>query len=140
MLTMKRKIIGTGSRLAACLMVCVGLCSRTATAQTITLSARSIQPGEIVRVEVQGPAELEGVAASVFGRRIPLEFDRERQVWNTLVGIDLDTKPGLYRMTIGTQVRLLRVVEKKFEVRRLRVAEEFVNPPASAMEQMKARQ
>src|SRR5207249_10396227 len=54
----------------------------------------------------------------------------------SLVGIDLDTKPGLYRMTIGTQVRLLRVLEKKFEVRRLRVAEEFVNPPASAMEQI----
>src|SRR5437588_13058491 len=90
MFTMKRKILSTASRLGACLVVSIGLCSRAATAQTITLSARSIQPGEIVRVEVQGPAELEGVAASVFGRRIPLEFDREREVWNTLVGIDLD--------------------------------------------------
>jgi murein DD-endopeptidase MepM/ murein hydrolase activator NlpD len=124
------------SRVAVGLVVCCLLDTRVAAAQTITLSARAIQPGEVVRVEVQGPAELEGVAASVFGKHIPLEFDRERQVWNTLVGIDLDTKPGIYRMTIGTQVRLLRVLEKKFEVRRLHVAEEFVNPPASAMEQI----
>jgi murein DD-endopeptidase MepM/ murein hydrolase activator NlpD len=108
----------------------------TAAGQAITLLARSIQPGEVVRVEVRGPSELEDVAASVFGKRIALEFDEQRQTWNGLVGIDLDTKPGIYRVTIGSQARLLRVAAKKFDVRRLRVAEAFVNPPASAMEQI----
>src|SRR5207244_10307682 len=74
MFTMKRKIMSTLSRSAACLVVCCALGARVAAGQTITLSARSIQPGEVVRVEVQGPGELEGVAASVFGRHIPLEF------------------------------------------------------------------
>jgi murein DD-endopeptidase MepM/ murein hydrolase activator NlpD len=121
---------------ALCVVACAVSGVHSAGGQTITLSARSIQPGEVVRVEVSGPAELEDVAASVFGKHIPLEFDEQRQSWNTLVGIDLDTKPGLYRMTIGSQVRLLRIAVKKFDVRRLRVAEAFVNPPASAMEQI----
>lgn len=122
--------------LAACLMACWTLAVHPAAGQTIALTARSVQPGEVVRVEVRGPAELEGVAASVFGKRIPLEFNPEQEKWNTLVGIDLDTKPGIYRMTIGTQVRLLRVMAKKFDVRRLQVAESFVNPPPSALEQI----
>jgi murein DD-endopeptidase MepM/ murein hydrolase activator NlpD len=107
-----------------------------AAGQAITLSTRSFQPGEVVRVDVRGPSELEGVAASVFGKHIPLVFDERLHIWSTLVGIDLDTKPGIYHMTIGNQARLLRVAAKTFEVRRLRVAEEFVNPPASAMEQI----
>jgi murein DD-endopeptidase MepM/ murein hydrolase activator NlpD len=123
-------------RVALCAMACSASGVDPAAGQTITLLSRSIQPGEVVRVDVSGPSELESVVSSVFGKRIPLAFDEQRQTWNALVGIDLDTKPGLYRMTIGSQVRLLRVAARKFEVRRLRVAEEFVNPPASAMEQI----
>jgi murein DD-endopeptidase MepM/ murein hydrolase activator NlpD len=123
-------------RLAVCLTACCVFDIHAAAGQTIALSARSIQPGEVVRVEVRGPSELGAVAASVFGKHIPLEFDEGRQTWNALVGIDLDTKPDVYRITIGSQVRVLRVAAKKFDVRRLRVAEEFVNPPASSMEQI----
>lgn len=124
------------TRLAVSAIACCGFAVQTAAGQAITLSARSIQPGEVVRVDVRGPSKLEDVAASVFGKRIPLEFDEQQQAWNMLVGIDLDTKPGTYRMTIGSQTRLLRVAAKKFDVRRLQVAEAFVNPPASAMEQI----
>ncbi len=124
------------TRLALCAAACCVFGPHPAAGQAITLSARSFQPGEVVRVDVRGPSELEGVSASVFGKHIPLVFDERLQIWNTLVGIDLDTTPGIYHMTIGNQVRLLRVAAKTFEVRRLRVAEEFVNPPASAMEEI----
>lgn len=103
---------------------------------TLSVSARSIQPGEVVRVEVGGPAELESVTATVFDKKVPLHFDEQRQMWNALVGIDLSTKPGTYRLAVGSQIRLLRVAPKRFEVRRLNVAEEFVNPPPSALAQI----
>jgi murein DD-endopeptidase MepM/ murein hydrolase activator NlpD len=124
------------SGLIACTLACWLVGINLAASQTITLIARSVQPGEVVRAEVAGPSELEGVAALVFGKRIPLEFDEQRQVWNTLIGIDLSTKPGVYQLTIGKQARVLRVLPKQFTVRRLHVAEDFVNPPQSAMDQI----
>ena len=124
------------SRLIACTVACWMLEINLAAGQTITLIVRSVQPGEVVRAEVTGPSELEGVAALVFGKRIPLEFDEQRQVWNTLIGIDLSTKPGVYQLTIGKQARVLRVLPKQFTVRRLHVAEGFVNPPQGAMDQI----
>src|SRR5262245_39165982 len=107
------------ARLFFCAAMCWLAGAVLASAQPISIAARSVQPGEVVRVEVAGPAELDGVVASVFSKRIPLEFDADRQVWNGLIGIDLNTKPGLYRLTIGKQVRLLRIAPKQFEVRRL---------------------
>ena len=124
------------SRLIACTLACWLLGVNLAAGQTITVFARSVQPGEVVRAEVTGPSELEGVAALVFGKRIPLDFDEQRQVWNTLIGIDLLTKPGVYQLTIGKQGRVLRVLPKQFTVRRLHVAEDFVNPPQGAMGQI----
>jgi len=59
-----------------------------------------------------------------------------------LVGIDVDTAPGTYPIhdvvdRVGqpplTTARDLRVVPKRFQTRRLRVAGGFVNPPARAM-------
>ena len=134
--THNRGMMRQTARLAACVIACWVIAVHPAAGQAIAVSARTIQPGEVVRVEVREPAESGDVAASVFGQRIPLEFDHERQIWAALVGIDVDTKPGAYRITIGAETRLLRVLAKTFEVRRLHVAEEFVNPPASAMDQI----
>jgi murein DD-endopeptidase MepM/ murein hydrolase activator NlpD len=102
-------------------------------AQEIAIEARAIQPGEVLRVEVPGPADLEVVTAIAFGKKIPLEYDAHRQTWSALIGIDLATKPDLYRVTIGKQVRFLRVTSRAAQVRHLKVAPNFVNPPASEM-------
>jgi len=55
------------------------------------------------------------------------------KTWKDLVGIDLATKPGTYRMSSGV---ILRVLPKQFPVRRLTVAAEFVTPPAEALAQI----
>jgi len=107
-------------------------------AQEISVEARAIEPGEVVRVDFPGPPELKGGSATAFGKRIPLEYDAQRQVWSALVGIDLAAKPDLYRLTIGTQTRFLRVTERHVVERHLKVAPNFVNPPASEMERIAA--
>jgi len=55
------------------------------------------------------------------------------KTWKDLVGIDLATKPGTYRMSTGT---ILRVLPKQFPVRRLTVSPEFVTPPPEALAQI----
>src|SRR5689334_18593663 len=73
------------------------------------------QPGDVVRVEGK---------ASVFGK-----------TWTDLIGVDLDTKPGTYRISRET---VLIVRPKQFPVRHLTVAPEFVTPPPEAMKQILA--
>lgn len=77
---------------------------------------RTARPGDVVGVEG---------TATVFGK-----------TWNGLIGIDLDTKPGTYRITDSAGIATLRVLPKRFGIRRLRVPPDFVNPPADALEQI----
>jgi murein DD-endopeptidase MepM/ murein hydrolase activator NlpD len=74
-------------------------------------------PGDVIRVGG-------GVTVTVLGK-----------AWKDLVGIDLATKPGTYRMSSGVT---LQVLPKQFPVRRLTVAPSFVTPPPEALPQIAA--
>src|SRR5438552_12450813 len=93
------------------LIVCASmLVSAPATAQAPAAVVVTGHPGEVIRVSGE---------VTVLGK-----------TWKDLVGIDLATKPGTYRMSpSGT----LRVLPKQFPLRRLTVSPEFVNPPPAAM-------
>jgi murein DD-endopeptidase MepM/ murein hydrolase activator NlpD len=78
----------------------------------------------------------------VFGQELSVHFDERLQKWRALVGIDLETKPGTYRMRIHRDgastaaTRTLRIAPKQFRVRRLTVPTSFVDPPPEAVEQI----
>ena len=121
---------------------------------TITHAAREVAPGEIVLLTITGSAPLKSVAGTAFGQRLAA-FPREAVgaggaaglaaapgVWQALVGIDLGAALGPSTVAVeartvdGAVVRgthRLTVVRKTFGVRRLRVPEQFVTPPASAL-------
>jgi len=95
-----------------------------------------------VRVEI-GNASLDTpVTATVFNQEISFEFDAKLATWRGLIGVDLETAPGSYHMTIqrsdsnAPSTRTLQVVPRQFRVRRLRVAPEFVDPPPETLEQI----
>ncbi|HSR54495.1 MAG TPA: M23 family metallopeptidase [Acidobacteriota bacterium] len=84
----------------------------------ITQRARSLQPGEVVVLEVAtspGPslssagngsshtAAIESVQAVAFGRQIE-GYSRSHGVWEVLLGIDLGTDPGTYPVEITATV------------------------------------
>ena len=115
-----------------------------ADALTIALSGRAQQPGEVVRLVI-GCSCASGVAsATAFGHDVPLV--RIDGGWEGLIGIDLDVVPGTY--TVAARVdrkpqavlaaaRMLVVSAKRFPTRRLRVAPEFVNPPAAELQRIR---
>lgn len=75
------------------------------------------------------------------GKQVALAYSPERGVWDGLIGVDLDTKPGTYRLRLETGngdavSASIRVLPKTFTVRRLRVPANFVNPPADAIERI----
>jgi murein DD-endopeptidase MepM/ murein hydrolase activator NlpD len=100
------------------------------------------QPGDVVRIDVDGLSSDAQLTATMFERHVPFHFDAMQQTWQTLIGIDLETKPGTYQLQIqraasSTQTtRTLKIAPKQFRVRRLRVAEGFVDPPAEVLAQI----
>jgi murein DD-endopeptidase MepM/ murein hydrolase activator NlpD len=108
---------------------------------SVALSLESVHPGDVVRVDIGGAADTHAVRASLLNRELSFDFDQERRVWSALIGVDLDTRPGTYpiRVTNGagrSVTQPLHVMAKQFQVRRLRVAPDFVDPPPETLDQI----
>jgi murein DD-endopeptidase MepM/ murein hydrolase activator NlpD len=108
----------------------------------VSFSTPTARPGDVVRIDINGLDSRERITATMFDQELAFYFDEPRQRWSALVGIDLETKPGAYRLRIeraestSRTTRTLRVVERRFRVRHLRVAEDFVDPPAETLAQI----
>jgi murein DD-endopeptidase MepM/ murein hydrolase activator NlpD len=127
------------------LTCCVELASARSQGQRpllVSFAPSTLHPGDVARVDVGGVDRDERITGSVLGQDLAFHYDERRQKWRALVGIDLDTKPGTYRLRISRDTgaapttRTLRVVPKQFRVRRLRVPRGFVDPPPEAVEQI----
>ena len=105
---------------------------------SLTLSSQSTRPGDIVLVDVPGTIDAGPLAGTVFGRPIAFDYVPDRGVWEGLAGVDLDAKPGNYRMRVETAdgrslTHSVRVLPRIFAVRHLTVPADFVNPPPEAL-------
>ncbi len=138
-------------RVPLCLLVAGILAGAAATppALTVTHSARSLQPGELVVLTIVSDAPVSTLDVKAFGRTehvqaLPSTAARPH-AWRALVGIDLDVRPGAYRVSVsggsGTETTItqhtLAVTAKAFPTRRLSVNPDFVNPPASEAARIK---
>lgn len=132
----RRRLIGTGVVLAA-LFAGRG---RGASAVDIQIAARSVRPGELVVLTITPDAGAASVAVRAFERQVPA-YTLRAGVWQALLGIDLDQKPGTYTVTVeahsGADTRrgeeALVVRPRTFATRTLRVDPEFVNPPEALL-------
>jgi len=110
----------------------------------VALVARAIQPGEVVRVDVTCMCGATAPRASAFDRNIPLALSPDGTRWQGLIGIDLDVAPGVYPLVVSaphpqpapTRETPLRVRPKQFVTRTLRVAPEYVDPPAPVVDRI----
>ena len=117
------------TRFIVSLMFCVGVIASgwsTFGAKVIDLSvahhARSIQPGEVVVIEVLSSLEPVSIYAVAFGRGVRF-FPREMsETWRGLIGIDLETEPGDYSVEIratldtGEVLREVHLLQVKGEI------------------------
>ena len=135
-------------RIRAAAIISVALCVELASAGaqrdrplSVSVSPSTLHPGDVARVDVGGANDAERITATVFGEGIALYYDEPQQKWRALIGIDLDTKPGIYRLRIARgntapTEHTLRIAPKQFQVRRLNVPGNFVEPPKEALEQI----
>jgi murein DD-endopeptidase MepM/ murein hydrolase activator NlpD len=113
----------------------------------ITFRARSLQPGEVILLNVVGTPATKAMTAEAFGRSFRLNVDSGTQNWSGLVGIDLTTKPGNYSIKIkavsanGSARYLdalrLEIHAKEFPTRELTVDNKYVEPSSEALKRIR---
>jgi murein DD-endopeptidase MepM/ murein hydrolase activator NlpD len=111
---------------------------------TVTVAARSIQPGELAVLTVTSRTAADEIHVRGFGQDLkPVRVNATE--WTVLVGIDLETKPGRYDVSISTgpsdtdrRTQLLTVLPRTFPTRSLTVAAAFVNPPPAEAARIKS--
>ena len=113
-------------------------------ALAVAVTARAVQPGEVVRLDITSTRPTTGLTVRAFNKNIAvtrLGGDR----WRALVGIDLDVVADEYPVMIEAtldggswvgHVETLAVEAKDFPTRELRVAPRFVNPPPSQLQRI----
>jgi murein DD-endopeptidase MepM/ murein hydrolase activator NlpD len=101
----------------------------------ITLGDAAPRQGDIIVATIAAPRSTTELSVTAFDATWPAVAIAEGR-WRTLIGVDLDTKPGRYRIAAAsgaapaaTAARTITVQPRKFRVRTLRVAPEYVNPP-----------
>lgn len=93
---------------------------------TITVQPKKIGPGDIVTVEVNHAAG--SVEGTCNGK--DLHFNPASKTWKALLGIDLNTEPGIYplEIVIGNKklLRNIRIVKKKYPIQKLTLPDDMV--------------
>lgn len=143
------------SRPAAALILMFAVCAAgaqarvdPATAQassavSISLDWRSLQPGELLVVNLTLPEGATDVRVSGLDQDATA-YSLGGTRWQALLGIDLDAPLGEHRIRLDAlngrePIRaetIITVVSKKFTTRQLKVAPDFVNPPAAVQERI----
>jgi murein DD-endopeptidase MepM/ murein hydrolase activator NlpD len=131
-----------GLRLCVAAPLAVSAVLAVSADMTVAHRARSIQPGEVVVLTVGSTRPLYEVRARAFSRLFPCVETADPLKWTGLVGIDLDTMPGQYVVSVtaldadGKAVAVeypMTVAPKAFATRTLQVDEKYVSPPREAL-------
>jgi murein DD-endopeptidase MepM/ murein hydrolase activator NlpD len=111
---------------------------------SVIAEARSFRPGELAALTISVPEDTGRVRVAAFQKEFAA-FKVAPSTWRALVGIDLETRPGSYPVVVealpgpatSRVTCQLVITARQFPVRRLKVDPAFVNPPASAIAQIR---
>ncbi len=62
--------------------------------------ARSLQPGEVVLIRAESAGPLDSMQGRAFEKTFLLYPSGDGRVWQGLIGIDLETPPGNYQVSL----------------------------------------
>lgn len=110
----------------------------------LDVTARALQPGEVVRVDAQLSAPATRVTGTWPHGTVEFSPTDTSLVWQALIGIDVSVKPGLLEFAVQAEgpsgvfraAIPLDVTARAFPERRLSVDERFSRPPASEQERI----
>lgn len=120
---------------AACVLVLASIVG-AADPIRVTVAARADQPGELLVLTLTTAIRADTVSVRAFDRDTTA-FQVDPSTWRALVGIDLETRPGSYVVSVSAKSGRLTehaattivVTGRSFPTRRLKVDPAFVSPP-----------
>ena len=106
----------------------------------ITAPVRSSRQGDVVVLTATTSQPVDEMRARAFGRDLAT-FRVDDTTWQTIVGVDIDTTPGVYTVSFEatsasgtiTAVTDVGITARQFGRRVLAVDDAFVNPPAAVL-------
>jgi murein DD-endopeptidase MepM/ murein hydrolase activator NlpD len=128
------------SALAAVAIACSATGAFAADAIQIATAARSIRPGEVVVFTATTSLPVAAMRTRAFDRDLAT-FQLDANRWQSLLGIDLDTRPGTYEVSFEglsegrtvTTTTVIAIAPRVFGRRVLAVDDAFVNPPEAVV-------
>ncbi|MCP2519506.1 M23 family metallopeptidase [Candidatus Aminicenantes bacterium AC-335-A11] len=105
---------------------------------------RELCPGDVMLIKIKG-RNIYSADAFIFQKKFSFYKSRNNNLF-TLIGIDLFEEPGEYPIIIKirsnsseiTEIkRVIKIKEKYFPLKKIRVKEEYVTPPPRALERIK---
>ena len=112
----------------------------------VNLDFRSIQPGEIVRVSVEGKGVLRLAEVLFLGKTYIMGKGQGPDNWIAFLGLDLGIKSGTYTLEVSVLFndgrhqnirREIFVQDKEFPIKKLWVKQEYVTPPPDVMDRIR---
>jgi len=106
----------------------------------VTASAPSARQGDVIVLTATTSQPVDEMHARAFGRELAT-FRSGPTTWQTFVGVDIDTNPGVYTVSFettsatgeSTATTDVDVTAREFARRMLTVDDAFVNPPAPVL-------
>lgn len=147
----KSRLCPTRAAVANLLLAIAALCGpgaahAAAQAPALALELRTrgpAQPGSLIIATIVAPADASAVSLAGLGAEWTAYRTADGQ-WRALIGIDLETRPGTYEFVARStgpvaleQRERIPVAPRQFRRRVLRVAPEYVNPPAETLERIR---
>jgi hypothetical protein len=120
--------------------------SQQTTDLTVELEFRAPHPGEAVKVQLKGREDIKLADIHFLGSKHTMGKGQNPATRMALVGLDLGIKPGTYKIDIsvlfddGSYENISKeivVLGKEFPVKKLWVKQEYVTPPAEALERIR---
>ena len=121
--------------------LCLWITPFTVSAEIVlTLADSILVQGEITRIEIPFSVEIDTVTGTFSGKSLPFVQSKQGGFY-TLLGVDMDTKPGIYPLfveigrengTFKTIMREIKVLDAKFPVQELTLEPAKVFPDAAA--------
>lgn len=111
----------------------------------VNLDFRSLQPGEIVRVSVEGRGDIKAAEVLFLGKTYIMGHGQNPDHLITFLGLDLGIQTGTYTVEVsllfndGHHQNLQReilVQDKEFPLKKLWVKQEFVTPPQDVLDRI----
>ena len=119
---------------------CLGVSTLASDVIHIIAPAGSTRQGDVVVLTAATSQPVDEMRARAFGRDLAT-FRVDATTWQTIVGVDIDTTPGVYSVSFEatstsgtiTAVTEVGITAREFGRRVLTVDDAFVNPPAPVL-------